>query len=241
MEKRMKDMIHEALEGEGSITQAKGHDQKIIVTLVSSKVHLGYVSFLHMYSVVSRMQINFSEVLSTTQIIQKIINDRNGELVHDGELIEGMKFETHVPSTLFLKYYNHRGRIRAGTREDNTHLEKFLHYFLNFILLGKGLAIRENIGRKTARNKGNGMIMNTTRRRKYLRGGKNSLMFGKDILEVKMHRGCLNGLNRMELRNDVGVAFLEEIFHTLGPNDLRRTKFDTLELIPLSFLLELHG
>jgi hypothetical protein len=128
------------------------------------------------------------------------------------------------------------GRIRAGTGVDNTHLEKFLHYFLHFILLGKGVAIRENIGRKNAMNKGNGMIMNKMKRRKDLRGVKNILMFGKDTLEVKMHKGCLDGLNRMELRNDTRVAFLEEIFHTMGTNDLRRTNCETLELILLSFL-----
>jgi hypothetical protein len=229
------------LEGGGGITQDKGHGQKLIVTLVSLKGSLGYVSFLHMYLVVAKTQIMFSEVLSTTHLIQEIINDRNGELVLDGELIEGKKVETHAPSTLFLKYHDHMGRIRAGTGVDNTRLEQFLHYFLNFILLGKGVMIRENIGRKTARNKGNGMIMNTMRRRKSLRGGKNNLMFGKDSLEVKVHIGCLNDLNRMELSNDTEVAFLEEIFHMMGNNDLRRTNCETLELIHLSFLLELHG
>jgi hypothetical protein len=47
-------MIHEALEGGGAITQAKGHDQKRIVTLMSSKGSVGYVSFFHMYLVVAR-------------------------------------------------------------------------------------------------------------------------------------------------------------------------------------------
>ena len=42
MEKRMEDIIHEALEGGGGITQAKGHDQKLIVTLMSSKSSIGY-------------------------------------------------------------------------------------------------------------------------------------------------------------------------------------------------------
>jgi hypothetical protein len=40
-EKRMEDMIHEALEGGGGITQVKGNDQKIIVALMSSKGSLG--------------------------------------------------------------------------------------------------------------------------------------------------------------------------------------------------------
>ena len=30
-EKRAEDMVHEALEGGGGVTQAKGHDQKLIV------------------------------------------------------------------------------------------------------------------------------------------------------------------------------------------------------------------
>jgi hypothetical protein len=37
MEKRMEDMIHEALKSGGRITQNKGHDQKLIVALMSSK------------------------------------------------------------------------------------------------------------------------------------------------------------------------------------------------------------
>jgi len=59
-------MIHEALEGGWGITQDKGHDQEIIVTLMTSKGILWDVSFLHTYLVVSIMQIRFSEVISTT-------------------------------------------------------------------------------------------------------------------------------------------------------------------------------
>ena len=70
---------------------------------------------------------------------------------------------------------------------------------------------------------------------------KNNLMFEEYGLEVRMHKRCLNDLNRMELSNDTRVAFLEDIFHTMGTNDLRRTICETLELITFSFLLELHG
>jgi hypothetical protein len=54
-------MIHEALEGGGGTTQAKGHDQKLIVTLMSSKGSLGNVCLFHTYLVVARMKIKFSE------------------------------------------------------------------------------------------------------------------------------------------------------------------------------------
>ena len=49
----MEDMIHEALEGGGGITQAKGHDQKLIVAIISSKGNLGNIFLFHTYLVVS--------------------------------------------------------------------------------------------------------------------------------------------------------------------------------------------
>jgi hypothetical protein len=55
-EKRMKDMIHEALEGGGGITQAKGHDQKLIVALMSSKGSLGDICVFHTYLVVAKQR-----------------------------------------------------------------------------------------------------------------------------------------------------------------------------------------
>jgi hypothetical protein len=64
------------------------------------------------------------------------------------------------------------------------------------------MTIRENIGRNIVRDERNGMIMNTMRRRKSLGSGKNSLVFGVDTLEVRMHHRCLNCLNRMELGNN---------------------------------------
>jgi hypothetical protein len=53
MEKRMEDMIHEALEGGGGITQAKGHDQKLIVALMISKGRIGNVCLFHTYLVIA--------------------------------------------------------------------------------------------------------------------------------------------------------------------------------------------
>ena len=53
VDKRTEGMIHEALESGGGIAQAKGHDQKIIVALMSSKGSLGNVFLFHMHLVVS--------------------------------------------------------------------------------------------------------------------------------------------------------------------------------------------
>ena len=69
VEKRTEDVIHEALEGGGSITQAKGHDQKLIVAVMSEKGHLGNVCILHMYLVIVQVKIKFSKEFGTTQFI----------------------------------------------------------------------------------------------------------------------------------------------------------------------------
>jgi hypothetical protein len=74
-----------------------------------------------------------------------------------------------------------------------------MNNFLNFILLGKGMTIRSNIGRKIARDERGGMIMDSTGRGKFLGGGKNNMVAGEDRLEVGMHRRCLNGMNGVEL------------------------------------------
>jgi hypothetical protein len=67
---------------------------------------------------------------------------------------------------------------------DNTCSETILNNFLNFIFLGKGTMIGMNIGREAIGDKGNGMIIYTTGRRKSLESGKKNLMFREDGLEV---------------------------------------------------------
>ena len=84
MEKGVEDMVHEALEGGGGVTQAKGHDQKLIVALMSAKGRLGNVSLFHAYLVIARSKIKFGKELSATQFIQRVINERNGKFVFDG-------------------------------------------------------------------------------------------------------------------------------------------------------------
>jgi hypothetical protein len=59
--KKMDDMIHEALESGGSIAQAKGHDQELIMALMSLKCGLMNVCLFHMYLLVSRTKIKFSK------------------------------------------------------------------------------------------------------------------------------------------------------------------------------------
>jgi hypothetical protein len=104
---------------------------------------------------------------------------------------------------------------------DNACIKEFLDHFLNFILLGKGVTIQTDIGRKDYGYKGNGMIMNTIGRRESLGSGKDQLMFIKDGLEVLRDQGCLCCLYGMELGDKTRMTFFEQIFHVMGTSDLR--------------------
>ena len=83
-EKRVEDMVHEALKGGVGITQTKGHDQKLVVALMGAKGRLWNFGLFHTDLVIARAMIKFGEELGTTQFIQGVINDRNGKFVFDG-------------------------------------------------------------------------------------------------------------------------------------------------------------
>jgi hypothetical protein len=74
-----------------------------------------------------------------------------------------------------------------------------MNIFINFILFGKGMMIRPNIGGKTTRDERDGMIMDAIGRGKFFGGGKNNLVKGEDRLEVGMQKRCLNNMNGVEL------------------------------------------
>jgi hypothetical protein len=95
--KGTEDMVHEALKGGGGVTQPKGHDQKLVVALMSAKGRLRNVSLFHTDLVIARAKIKFGEELGTTQFIQEVINDRDGKFIFDGEFIEGTEVRTHSP------------------------------------------------------------------------------------------------------------------------------------------------
>jgi hypothetical protein len=65
-EESTKDMIHETLKSGGIITEVEGHNQELIVTLMSSECNLENAFFFHTNLVISRANIKFGKILSTT-------------------------------------------------------------------------------------------------------------------------------------------------------------------------------
>jgi hypothetical protein len=90
---------------------------------MSSKCSLRNVFLFYLYPVIAKTKIKFSKELSTTQFIQEIMNDRNGEFFFDGEFFEGEEVKTHAPRAFFFNDHDHERRIGARTRIDNAYGE----------------------------------------------------------------------------------------------------------------------
>ena len=123
---------------------------------------------------------------------------------------------------------------------DDSNSKEFLDHFFNFIFLQRGGDMDGYLGE--------GFLGQEEWNDHEHHGKKgvpgewnNHLMFIEDGLEVLQHRGCLSGLNGMELCNNARMTFFEHLFHVTGADDLRGTDSDALELILLSLLFELHG
>jgi hypothetical protein len=62
----VEDIIHEALESGGCITQVEGHGKEFIMEFMSTKCSFGNINLLHTYLVVPITHIKFGKELSTT-------------------------------------------------------------------------------------------------------------------------------------------------------------------------------
>lgn len=63
-------VVHSALKSGRCVGEAKGHHQKLVVALMSSKRGLLYVFLPHADLVVTHLQVNLGEVADPSQLIQ---------------------------------------------------------------------------------------------------------------------------------------------------------------------------
>jgi hypothetical protein len=103
------------------------------------------------------------------------------------------------------------------------------------------VAIWAYVGGKASWDKGNGMTMDATGRRKSLGSGEDCLIFSQEGLEVLGHGWDLCGLNGMELGYDTRMTFFEQFLHAMRTDDFRRTHNDALKFMCVAALFKLHG
>jgi hypothetical protein len=108
MQKGFKYFVHETLKGGRCIANAKGHHQELVMASMSEKNIVRNICLLHANLVIAREEIDFGEDLSTLELIQKVINDKNGKCILDCQFVQNSDVGTHEPSSFFLKDHDNR-------------------------------------------------------------------------------------------------------------------------------------
>jgi molybdenum cofactor biosynthesis enzyme len=69
------------LESGRCIAKAKGHHQELIMAFMSAKNNVRNIPMLCVNLVITQVEIEFGEYLSTLGLTQKVINDWNGKII----------------------------------------------------------------------------------------------------------------------------------------------------------------
>ena len=89
--------IHQCLECGRGICEAKWHDQKFIMVIMCVEIFFRDIIRMDLNLVIPRTKIQLGEKMSTMELIQKLINNRNWKLILDCDVIKCSKFDAKVP------------------------------------------------------------------------------------------------------------------------------------------------
>ena len=89
-------MVHARLKSGWSIGKSKRHDQKLIVTIVTTKSCFGDVLVPYPDLMVPRVKIDLGEVLSSSKFIDEFVNPGNGIPVLDGLFVKCSIINAHT-------------------------------------------------------------------------------------------------------------------------------------------------
>ena len=93
----LKYFIHQCLEHGRGICEAKWHDQKFIMALMCVESCFKDIICMDPNLVIPRTKIQLGENMSTMELIQKLINNRNWKLILDCDVIKCSKFNENAP------------------------------------------------------------------------------------------------------------------------------------------------
>ena len=96
------DLIHQGLECGRSISETKGHDQKLIVAIMCVESYFRDIIRMDPNLVIPGTKIQLGEKMSTMELIQKLINNGNWKLIFDCDVIKCSKFDAEVPLSIFF-------------------------------------------------------------------------------------------------------------------------------------------
>ena len=109
----VKDIVHAWLECGRCICQAKGHGNKLKVTIVAFESSLWYVFFPHSNLMITKSKVNLWKELGSMELIHELINPWDRISILHFLLIQGSKINAHPQGFVLFIYHNNRRSIRA--------------------------------------------------------------------------------------------------------------------------------
>ena len=93
----LKYFIHQCLEHGRGICEAKWHDQKFIMAIMCAESYFRDIICMDPNLVMPRTKIQLGEKMSTMELIQNLINNRNWKLILDCDAIKCSKVDAEAP------------------------------------------------------------------------------------------------------------------------------------------------
>jgi hypothetical protein len=79
--------------------------------------------------VIPGTEINLGKDFGIMELVNEVIDERNGKAVLDGDFVEGSIINAHPEFSSLLLDKNDRGSIRGETGFDRAILEEFVQFF----------------------------------------------------------------------------------------------------------------
>ena len=133
-----KHTIHESLECGWCISQTKTQHLVLKLALVSDEGSFMHVFFLEPDLIIGLLQVKRTEILSTMQAVQQLINSWQWILIFDGLVIETSVVHTHAQATIWFCNKQDRCTIRTIAQLYPILFKQISQSLLNFKFLTRG-------------------------------------------------------------------------------------------------------
>lgn len=126
----MKDLIHEPLEGLGSVAQAERHHQKLKETKGSYDGRLRNVLVSHRNMMKAFGDIKFRKDFLAREVLGKILDVGQRVAIRCGYLVQGPIITTRSPRSVRLPYHMKRRGPRRGRSANYVQLKHLIKFSL---------------------------------------------------------------------------------------------------------------
>jgi hypothetical protein len=99
-------IIHHPHESGWRICQAKGHDQPFEKTFLGLEGSVPYICVFYRDLVVTRLQINLTEVFGPRELIKEVLDSGNRVPVSEYDFIQGLVINAEFPGSIFLHQHD---------------------------------------------------------------------------------------------------------------------------------------